>query len=112
MKLLAKFSKSKTFQRCSKTTLQSPLVKDGTCARRSTLKNLRIILNFYSAKSPSKNWDTRKVELKDGKLVKLKQSPIVNKTRAKAKGVRAFATHTYSLACPKTKFWISCCKRG
>jgi len=72
MKVLAKSLKSKTNQRCSKIKPESPLAKDGTCARRFTLKNLRIILNFYSTKSLSKNWDMRKAELKGGDLIKLK----------------------------------------
>lgn len=49
-----------------------PLAKDGTCARKLALKNLLKNLNLHLAKSPSKNWDMKKVELKGEKLVKLK----------------------------------------
>jgi len=72
MKLLAKSSKSKTSRKCSKTMPKGPFAKDGTCTRRLTLKNLFLKKNLNLVKSPSKNSNMKKAELKGEKLVKLK----------------------------------------
>jgi hypothetical protein len=41
-----------------------------------------------------------------------KVETILEEARAKVKGARALATHTYSLACPKAKFCPSHHKQG
>jgi hypothetical protein len=61
--------------------------------RESKVENLRIILNLRSTKSPSKNWDMKKMKLKGGKLVKFKRSLRKQGPRARGQGPSP-RTHT------------------
>jgi hypothetical protein len=63
--------------------------------RESKVKNLKIILNLRSTKSPSKNWDMRMMKLKGGELVKFKRSLKKQGPRLRGQGPSP-RTHTLS----------------
>lgn len=70
--IVGKILEVKNISKMFKKHAKMSLAKDGTCARKLTLKKKNFNLNLHLAKSPSKNWDMKKVELKGEKLVKLK----------------------------------------
>ncbi len=58
--------------------------------------------NFLMVEIPSKNLNTTKMNLKDEESTK---KPMVSKkAKGGAKGVKAFTTHAYSLACLRLNF--------